>query len=396
MPSRPPVLVVVSLRGGADALNLLVPHGDPHYARLRPTLAIPAPSRAASKSNPNAAAIDLDGFFGFHPALAPLLPLWERGELAAVSAVGWPGVSHSHFEAWEEIECGAVGEERPSSGWLARALASRPPSTSPLRAVAFADTMPRLLSGALGSTVLQGLEDLHLAAPATRRAEIGDALRSLYGGSAFPVGAAGIEVLDAIAALRRAEAGVSPNRGNRAVETAKPTGLGRTLSDVARLVRADVGLEAAAVEIGGWDFHFAEGGSSGAMAEKLAELAGAISDFRRDVDEHWERTRLVAISEFGRRAAENGSAGTDHGQAGAFLVAGGRVRGGRVFGAWPGLSPDRLAGPGDLAITTDFRSVLSEALPEDTSAIERKRIFPGFEPPPRMGLFRAPGEGAQL
>jgi uncharacterized protein (DUF1501 family) len=374
-----PVLVIVSLRGGADALNLLVPHGDPDYRRLRPSIAIPSPRKGAPGSGgAGASAIDLDGFFGFHPALAPLMPLWERGELAAVSAVGWPGVSHSHFEAWEEIEGGAVGDQRPSSGWLARSLASRP-SHSPLRAVAFADTAPRLLSGALGATVLQGLDELRLAAPDARRDGLGLALRKLYGESRFPVGVAGIEVLDAIAALEKAA-------GARSAPP-KPPGLGRALSDVARLVRADVGLEAASVEIGGWDFHFAEGGSSGDMAARLAELAHAVADFRRDVAEHWARVRLVAISEFGRRAAENGSGGTDHGQAGAFLVAGGGVRGGRVFGTWPGLAPARLAGPGDLAITTDFRTVLSEALPEDTSDIERQRIFPGFEPPRRLGLF---------
>lgn len=373
-----PILVVVSLRGGADALNLLVPHGDPDYRGLRPSLAIPSPKKGAAGAG--APAVDLDGFFGFHPALAPLLPLWERGELAAVSAVGWPGVSHSHFEAWEEIECGAVGDERPSSGWLARALAARPSKgKSPLRAVAIADTAPRLLSGALGATVLRGLDELRLAVPAARRADFGAALRALYGGTAFPVGAAGLEVLDAIAALEKSK--------SRRAGPEPPPGLARALSDVASLVRADVGLEAASVEIGGWDLHFAEGGATGAMADRLGELARAIADFRRDVGEHWSRVRLVAISEFGRRAAENGSGGTDHGQAGAFLVAGGRVRGGRVFGTWPGLAPDRLAAPGDLAITTDFRSVLSEALPEDTSAIERQRIFPGFEAPRPLGLF---------
>jgi len=381
--SSSPILVVVSLRGGADALNLLVPYGDADYRRLRPSLAIAAPRQP---SRAGATAVDLDGFFGFHPALGPLMPLWERGELAAVAAVGWPGVSHSHFEAWEEIECGAVGEGRPSSGWLARALAERQasrPSRSPLRAVAFADTTPRLLSGALGATVLRGLEDLRLAAPATRRPDLGSALRALYGGSGFPIGASGLEVLDAIAALDR----VTP----KTISSPPPgsSGLSRALGDVARLVRADVGLEAASVEIGGWDFHFAEGAATGDMANRLGDLARAIADFRRDVGEHWERIRLVAISEFGRRAAENGSGGTDHGQAGAFLVAGGSVRGGKVFGSWPGLSPDRLAGPGDLAITTDFRSVLSEALPEDTSAIARRHIFPGFEPREPLGLFRS-------
>src|SRR5262249_50963396 len=164
------ILVLVSLRGGVDALNAVVPHGDPDYYRLRPTLAIPGPK------SPGAATLDLDGFFGLHPALTPLLPLWEARELAVVHAVGWPGVSHSHFEAWEEIECGAVGEDRPQSGWLARLLAARRASPSALSAVAFAETMPRLLSGALGATVLTTLQEYRLAAGDDRAGRFARAL----------------------------------------------------------------------------------------------------------------------------------------------------------------------------------------------------------------------------
>jgi uncharacterized protein (DUF1501 family) len=359
------ILVLISLRGGVDALNAVVPHGDPDYYGLRPTLAIPRPGA------PGAATLDLDGFYGLHPALKPLLPLWEHNELAIVHAVGWPGVSHSHFEAWEEIECGAVGEDRPQSGWLARALAARGGSTSPLRAVAFADTLPRLLTGALGATVLSSLEDYRLAAAVNRRLGFERALRTLYAKTAFPVGGAGLSTLDALDAIEKvaARAGQPPDASSFASQ----------LGMIARLIHADVGLEAASAELGGWDLHFAEGGASGAMAARLAELANGLALFRQRLGSDWNRVVVVAISEFGRRAAENGSGGTDHGQAGTILVAGGAVRGGRVCGEWPGLAPGRLASPGDLAITTDFRDVLLDVLPPALSGVERDRVFPRYQ-----------------
>lgn len=360
------ILVLVSLRGGTDALNAVVPHGDPDYYRLRPTLAI-APPRAAG-----AAALDLDGFYGLHPSLRPLLPIWERGELAIVHAVGWPGVSHSHFEAWEEIECGAVGEDRPQSGWLARALAAQGGSKSPLSAVAFADTMPRLLTGALGATVLQSLAEYRLAAGSDRDGRLARALKALYERTAFPVGAAGLSTLAALEAIERAAA--SPE-----ADAAAASPFARQLAAIARLIHADVGLEAASAELGGWDFHFAEGASQGPMARLLAEFAQGLELFRRELGSGWKRVVVVALSEFGRRAAENGSGGTDHGQAGTIFVAGGSVRGGRVCGEWPGLCPARLAAPGDLAITTDFRDVLIDVLPPGLSPAERERIFPRYQ-----------------
>jgi uncharacterized protein (DUF1501 family) len=369
------ILVLVSLRGGVDAVNAVVPHGDPDYYRLRPTLAIPRPTTSG------AAALDLDGFFGFHPALAPLTPLWERRELAIVHAVGWPGVSHSHFEAWEEIECGAVGEDRPQSGWLSRALAAKG-SRSPLSAVAFADTMPRLLTGALGATVLSSLAEYRIAAEEDRRGRFERALRALYRRTAFPVGATGLAALDALDAIERIAA-------RSAADSPEASLFARQLGMIARLIQADVGLEAACAELGGWDFHFAEGSTTGAMAERLAELARGLAHFRQRLGDDWKRVVVVAISEFGRRAAENGSAGTDHGQAGTILVAGGGVRGGRVYGEWPGLSPSRLAFPGDLAITTDFRDVLLEVLPAGLSRNERDRVFPRYQKKRELGLLTA-------
>jgi uncharacterized protein (DUF1501 family) len=360
------VLVLVSLRGGVDALNAVVPHGDPDYYRLRPTLAIPRPKAAGP------AALDLDGFYGLHPSLAPLVPLWERRELAIVHAVGWPGVSHSHFEAWEEIECGAVGEDRPQSGWLARALAARGAARSPLSAVAFAETMPRLLTGALGATVLSSLQEYRLAAGEDRRGRFARALRLAYGNTSFPVGATGLSALDAIESIEKITA-------ERRSDPPSASRFASQLGMIARLIRAGVGLEAASAELGGWDFHFAEGSTNGSMARLLAEFAEGLSLFRRELGDDWPRVLVVAISEFGRRAAENGSGGTDHGQAGTIFVAGGGVRGGKVYGQWPGLAKSRLAEPGDLAITTDFRDVLLEVLPSGLSAANRERVFPRYQ-----------------
>ena len=370
------IIVIVSLRGGVDALNAVVPHGDADYYRLRPTLSIPPPGRA------RLATIDLDGFYGFHPALAPLVPLYGKRELAIVHAVGWPGVSHSHFEAWEEIECGGIGEDRPSSGWLARALSLAENGIgSALRAVAAAETMPRLLNGTLGAAVLRSLEDFRLQAPSGGRQRLEHALGLLYQGSLFPVGASGRRTLEALKAIEKVSGEHPPASTGSVFE--------RQLGMIERLIQADVGLEAASVELGGWDFHFAEGAASGAMAGLLGELAHGLAGFARRLGEDWKRVTVVAISEFGRRAAENGSGGTDHGQGGIMFIAGGSVRGGRIICDWPGLSPSRLAGSGDLALTCDFREVLLEVLPRGLSEADRERVFPRYQKRRQLGLLAA-------
>jgi uncharacterized protein (DUF1501 family) len=372
-----PILVLASLRGGVDALNTVIPWRDADYYRLRPTLAIARPGKTRRS------VIDIDGFYGLHPALAPLLALWERGELALVHAVGWPGVSHSHFEAWEEIESGAVGSDRPPSGWLARALALfGTENPSALRAVAFADTMPGLLAGALGATVMRSLDELRLAGEDSRRRTVARSLRLLYEHAALPVGSAGTCALDAVAAIERCAGASLPPAGPE-----KP--FCSQLGMIARLIKAGVGLETATAELGGWDFHFGAGSAEGPMARLLAEFAEGVATFAQDLGPDWKRVVLVAISEFGRRAEENGSGGTDHGQGGLIFVAGGSVRGGRVAGEWPGLTPPRLAGPGDLAITTDFRDVLLEVLPRGLSPAERDRIFPRYQKKRDLGLLPA-------
>jgi uncharacterized protein (DUF1501 family) len=242
--------------------------------------------------------------------------------------------------------------------------------------------MPRLLTGALGATVLTSLDEFRLTAAEDRRGRFEKALRAAYTRAAFPVGAVGVATLDALDALERVTATAS--RDPRV-----STLFSRQLSMIASLIRADVGLEAASAELPGWDFHFAEGATAGGMAARLGELADGLTRFREDLGNDWKRVVVVAISEFGRRAAENGSGGTDHGQAGTIFVAGGTVRGGKIYGDWPGLSPERLASPGDLAITTDFRDVLMEILPPELPRDVRDRIFPGYRKTRELGLFAA-------
>ena len=365
-------LVVVSLRGGWDALNAIVPWRDDGYARLRPTLALPAPGKAVR------AVLDLDGTFGLHPALAPLLPLYRDGRLAVVHAAGWRGGSHSHFEAWEEIESGVVGGAHPGSGWLARTLIARGPSPPPLRALAFAGTMPRLLAGAPGTTALRSVDELDLAPGRAERAPLLAALDALYRTSTRGVGESGtraLAALEAVEAVRSRLAGRGPGAYPQ-------TTFGRQLQAVEALIGSEVGLEAVSVELGGWDTHFGQGGLTGAMANLLGELAQGLAAFAAGLGPRFGDVTTVVLSEFGRRLAENGSGGTDHGQAGAMLVLGGRVAGGRAAGTWPTLDASRLAPPGDLAITTDFRDVLLDvvapASPED--------LFPGHVPGPALGL----------
>lgn len=367
-------LIVVSLRGGMDALNAVVPFREEAYYSARPTTAVPAPG------SPGASAIEIDERFALHPSLAPLLPLYERRELAIVHAVGWPGESHSHFEIWDEIESGAPGEDRPRTGWVARYLARRPARPGAvMRAVAFADTMPRLLTGFAGASVMRGLPGAVLPGDAARDRRMRAALRALHADGS-ELGESGMRTLDALGAMAGL-ASADPAPGY------PKTDFGEQLRSVELLLRAEVGLEAASVELGGWDTHIAQGSVSGVLASRLNELARGISTFVERNRDRMDRVTIVVMSEFGRRLAENASGGTDHGQGGAMLLLGRGVRGGRVYGDWPGLVPERLAGPGDIAATTDVRDVLGELVATRAGDSTAAAVFPGHRPRSSLSLF---------
>ena len=362
-------IVVVSLRGGADGLNIVVPYRDEHYHAARPTIAIPRPGTGG------ACAIELDGRFALHPSLAPIYRLYERGMLAIVHAVGWPGESHSHFEITDEIEAGQAGSSRPRSGWLARCLALRTErARGPLTALAFASTLPRLLDGEPGVLTTRSLPK-HLVAQepdVDRRLKM--VIRALYRDDPL-LGPVATRALDSWEAIRESLEGVLEST---ATSRYPRTEFGEQFRSVEAVVRAGVGLEAASLELHGWDTHVVQGSVSGGMADRLGELAGALAAFAESEAELLERTTVVVTTEFGRRVAENGGAGTDHGCGTVMLLLGARVRGGRVFGDWPGLGEDTLSGPGDLAATSDVRDVLSELVAAEFGEKAVSVAFPAF------------------
>lgn len=372
---RGDVLVVVFLRGAADVLNMVVPHADEAYYRARPALGIARPDD--SKAKADLRAIDLDGFFGFHPALRPLLPAWQAEHLAIVHACGAPDESRSHFKAMELMERGVEDEKGPASGWIGRHLAAlNTENQSPLRAVGFGSMPIRSLVGGVPISTLRSIADFHLGGDARALAQMQAALNSLYSGSdsLSLIGRETLEVMDAIAAL-------DPSSQLPTTDYQYPeTDFGLGLKQIATLINAEVGLEVAAIDLGGWDTHFGQGGSEGLMAGLIKELAGGLAAFHEDTANRADRLTLVVMSEFGRRVAENGSLGTDHGHGSMMMLMGGNVIGGRIHGQWPGLSEGQLVGPGDLAVTTDYRDVLAEVVAKRLNNPAVDQIFPDYTP----------------
>lgn len=380
---RGDTLVVVFLRGAADTLNMMVPHGDDGYYRARPSLGIARPDD--SRTDAGLRAADLDGFFGLHPALRPLLPVWQAGQLALVGACGAPDESRSHFKAMELMERGVEDEKGPASGWIGRHLASlNTGNQSPLRAVGFGDLPIRSLTGGVPITALRSIGDFHLGGNARALAQMQAALNALYTGQdgLNVIGQGTLDIMGTLATL-------DPANYRPATDLLYPdTDFGLGLKQIAMLVKAEVGLEVAAIDLGGWDTHFAQGGSEGYMANLMKELAGGLAAFQADTTAQSSRLTVVVMSEFGRRVAENGSLGTDHGHGSLMLLLGGHVAGGRVHGAWPGLAEGQLVGPGDLAVTTDYRDVLAEVVSKRLNNPALAQVFPGYTPVFR-GILKA-------
>lgn len=354
-------LVVLSLRGAADGLSLVVPHGDPVYYKSRPGIAIPAEQLLAK-----------DGFFGLHPAMAPLLPLWDAGRLAAVHATGLPAPNRSHFSAMEELEDADPGSSQ-RIGWLNR-LVGNDGSEGTLRALAVGSSLPTAMVGPEPVMSFANLDRARIAGTSRRAtAETGRlrALTTQWSRARGPMGDAFREALAAVVDLQPAVA----QRANRG---AYPTGdLGDALSSVARTLRADVGVSAVTVDSGSWDMHLGVGKpQEGWMRNNAAELSTAIAAFFADLGPAADRVTLVTISEFGRRVQENANGGLDHGWGNVMLVAGAGVKGGRYYGRWPGLQSGLDA---DVQVTTDYRSVLAEIVATRTAA-STAAVFPGFVP----------------
>jgi uncharacterized protein (DUF1501 family) len=360
-------LVVIFQRGAVDGLNTVVPYADDVYRRLRPTIAIPAP-RGGSRD----AALDLDGRFGLHPALGPLLPLWREGSLAVVNAVGSPDSTRSHFDAQDFMESGTPGVKSTDDGWMNRHLQYHPdPRATPFRAVAVTPTLPRSLAGPASAIAMPDIRGFDLRP----RAAKGGGFERMYEGAAKDVlHGTGRETFEAIEFLKKAR----PEQYSPAKGAVYPRGrYGESLKQIAQLLKADVGLEVGFTEIGGWDHHAAEGGVQGQLAGRLGEFGQALAAFHRDLGDRMRDVVVVTLTEFGRTARENGNRGTDHGHASVSFVMGGEVRGGRIHGRWPGLREDQLYEGRDLAVTTDFRDLLAEVLSAHLGARHLGRVFPG-------------------
>jgi uncharacterized protein (DUF1501 family) len=369
------ILIVLSLRGGMDGLSAVAPVGDPDYARLRPTIAVPA-----SKAVPTG-----DRMFGLHPALAPLQPLWDAGLFGAVHAVGTPDQSRSHFQATEELERAAPGSGL-RTGWLNRVMGTRPTSGSPFESMQAGKGIPSpLLGGPDPVLAVKSLEGFTLAADWTGP-RFAAAVAALHAGSPRPWAAAASSTLAAVGRTAElAKADPAPAHG----ASYPATDLGRAMRDVARLVKADAGLQSVAVDMGDWDLHSGLGAAGGGeMADRLGDLAGALLAFATDIGAAMlARTTLVTMSEFGRRAAENGSGGADHGHGNAVLLLGGGIVGGKVHGRWPGLT-DASLDHGDLAGTTDYRDVLADVLRHRCGMSDLSSVFPGYTPR-ALGISRS-------
>jgi len=384
---RGKVLICLFQRGAADGLNVVVPFGEKTYYDLRPNLAIAQPGRPSGASAPG--ALDLDGFFGLHPSLAPMKPLWDRGLLAPIHAVGSPSATRSHFDAQDYMETATPDRKDSHDGWLNRYLAVRGTCEScathgdhaaphgpngselvdakgnPFRAVSMTAQTPRILSGPAPSVAMSSIDDF------TIRASGSDAearLEALYTtGSADLIHGAGSEMFEAMKMLRAA----NPKQYAAQNGADYPrTQFGQRLAQIAQLIKADVGLEIAFADIGGWDTHVNQGSANGQLANRLDEFSKSIAALVTDLGDRMDDVVILTMSEFGRTARQNGTGGTDHGHAGTMFVIGEQLNEGR-----------------DLALTTDFRSVFAEITSKHLGATDLTRIFPGFNGPNAIGVL---------
>jgi uncharacterized protein (DUF1501 family) len=364
-------LVVIFQRGAADGLNIVVPHGEPQYYAMRPSINIP-----------RKAVLDLDGFFGLHPALASFQPLWQQRHLAIVHAAGSPDPTRSHFDAQDFMESGTPGVKVTDDGWLNRSLRAMPPPSqkSAFRAIALGPSLPRILGGTEPAVALNNINDFSIGGRNSKGSPAANAFEAMYDHSVDSVlHGTGEETFDAVKMLKAADpAKYTPARGAN-----YPKGrFGDSLRQLAQLIKADLGVQVAFADIGGWDHHVNEGSTEGQIANVLTEFSQSIAAFWTDLGDLGEDTVVVTMSEFGRTARENGNRGTDHGHANVMFVLGGPVKGGRVYGRWPGLDQSQLYEGRDLALTTDFRQVIGEAVARHMGNQNLANVFPGFDNQP--------------
>jgi uncharacterized protein (DUF1501 family) len=359
-------LVVIFQRGAADGLNIVVPYRETNYYAMRPSIAI--------RQNE---VLDLDGFFGLHPAMASIKPLYDQGHLAVVHAAGSPDMTRSHFDAQDYMESGTPGVKITEDGWLNRALQAEVLRDKPsaFRAVALGTQVPRTLQGKIPAIAVNNLADFSVGGRGPQTSPVSNAFQAMYDSSADAVlHGTGQETFEAVKMLKAA----NPSKYQPAAGVVYPnTAFGNSLKQVAQLLKANLGVEAAFSDIGGWDTHQNQGNSNGQLANRLREFSDSVAAFWKDMGNDAGSITLVTMSEFGRTARQNGTGGTDHGHANVMFVLGGSVKGGKVYGRWPGLANEQLNEGRDLSVTTDFRQVLGEAAAKTLGSRNLDAVFPG-------------------
>lgn len=367
------VLVTIFQRGAVDGLNMVVPYGESAYYDLRRSIAI-------RKPNETEGAIDLDGFFGLNPGMASLAPFWKSKQLAVIHSSGSPDNTRSHFDAQDYMESGTPGYKGTRDGWLNRAVqTAASKSDSPFRAVSMTQSMPRSLYGKAPSVAMTNLSDFTIKA-GLFTADLKGGFEGIYQQNAKDkLGETGKDTFEAVNFLKSANpAQYRPENG----AAYPPSQLGRSMQQIAQLIKAGVGLEVAFAEVGGWDTHtnqsLGNAPGRGQLANLLRDFSNSIAAFATDLGKRMDDVVVLTMSEFGRTARENGSRGTDHGHGNAILVLGNSVKGGKVYGDWKGLKPDQLNEGRDLAVTTDFRDVFAEVASKHLGSKDLATLFPKY------------------
>jgi uncharacterized protein (DUF1501 family) len=375
--ARKKVLVTVFQRGAVDGLNMIVPHGEEWYYKVRPSIGVARPGQEAG-------AVDLDGFFGMHPAMSSLADLFKRRELAIVHACGSPDPTRSHFDAQDYMESGTPGVKATRDGWLNRYLHAREHAeATPFRAVSLTQQLPRTLQGTAPALAIAQVGQFGLRGGQADMMQAG--FESQYAAAADKMlGNTGKEAFDAVKLMKD----VNPQQYTADNGAVYPrSGFGEAMRQIAQLIKSDLGLEVAFAELGGWDTHVQQGNGTGQLANRLGDFAQALSAFYTDMGDRMSEVVVVTMSEFGRAVTENGNRGTDHGHGNAMMIMGGGVKGGKVYGKWPGLAPERRYESRDLAVTTDFREVFTELVKKHLAATDTSAVFPGFKSTGALGVL---------
>jgi uncharacterized protein (DUF1501 family) len=365
-------LIAIFQRGAVDGLNMVVPFGETNYYELRPFLAIPKPAAGNAET-----AIDLDGFFGLHPSMSSFKPLWDSKRLAIIHASGSPDNTRSHFDAQDYMESATPGVKSTRDGWLNRYLQNKhDKAQTSFRAVSMTRTMPRVLQGSAPAVAMANMSEFAIRAGKSS-ANIQGGFEAIYAAkSNDTLTGTGRETFEAVNYLKKANpAQYKPENG--AQYPRNP--FGNSLLQIAQLIKADVGLEIAFTDIGGWDTHVNQGNSNGQLANLLQQFSSGIAALYQDLGQRMDDVIVLTMSEFGRTVRENGNRGTDHGHANAMFVMGNSVRGGKVYGRWPGLKDDQLFEGRDVALTTDFRDVFAEIATRHLGTTSTQAVFPGYK-----------------